>query len=60
MLNFLSPVKTASLGFISLHHLRRMIARGECPGIYVGTHFKVNVDALVEKLDAESRQPKER
>lgn len=59
MLHFKSPRETAKLGFISEAHLRQMIARGECPGIYVGTHFRVNVDALIEKLDTESRQPKE-
>lgn len=47
-------------GIVSENYVRRLIATGECPGIYVGSHFKVNVDALIEKLDRESRQPKER
>ena len=48
------------MGVTSEWHIRQLIARGECPGIYVGSHFKVNVGALIEKLEAESRQPKGR
>lgn len=55
MLRLLSPKKTAELGFISEWQLRRLIAEGRCPGIYSGSHFKVNVDALIEQLDAQSR-----
>lgn len=58
MICFESPKKTAARGIISGWHLRQMIARGECPGIYTGSHFKVNVNALVEKLEAESRAGK--
>lgn len=60
MLCLKSPKETAAMGVTSEWHIRRLIASGECPGIYVGSHFKVNVDALIEKLDKESRQPKAR
>lgn len=55
MLQFLSPKKTAALGFISEWQLRHLIAEGRCPGVYSGSHFKVNVQALIEQLDAQSR-----
>ena len=60
MLCLKSPKETAAMGVTSEWHIRQLIARGECPGIYVGIHFKVNVGALIEKLEAESRQPKGR
>ena len=60
MLCLKSPKETAAIGVTSEWHIRQLIARGECPGIYVGSHFKVNVGALIEKLEAESRQPKGR
>lgn len=55
MIQFLSPKKTAALGFITEWQLRRLIAEGRCPGVYSGTHFKVNVEALIEQLDTQSR-----
>ena len=60
MLCLKSPKETAAMGVTTEWHIRQLIARGECPGIYVGSHFKVNVGALSEKLEAESRQPKGR
>lgn len=48
----------AALGFISEHYLRLLVAKGACPGFYSGNRFLVHVDALIEQLDAESRQPK--
>lgn len=50
--------QTAALGFISEHYLRLLVAQEMCPGIYSGNRFLVNVDALLEQLDAESRQRK--
>lgn len=47
--------KVAATGLISEHQLRMMVARGECPGLYVGNRFNVNVTALAEMLDAQSR-----
>nr|DAL06869.1 MAG TPA: hypothetical protein [Caudoviricetes sp.] len=35
------------------------MAQGVCPGVYSGNRFLVNVDALREYLEAESRQIKE-
>lgn len=48
--------KTAAHGWITEHHLRRLVAEGKCPGIYSGNRFLVNVIALQEQLDAESRE----
>ncbi len=50
--------QTAALGFISEHYLRLLVAQQKCPGIYSGNRFLVNLDALVEQLDNESRQQK--
>jgi hypothetical protein len=33
-----------------------MVAQKRCPGIYAGNRFMVNVDALIEQLDTESRR----
>ena len=40
-------------------HVRRLVAQGVCPGVYSGNRFLVNVEALREYLEAESRQVKE-
>lgn len=48
--------RTAATGITSEHHLRQLIAQGKCPGIRVGNRFMVNVTALAEMLDAESRK----
>ena len=45
-----SPRQVARMGIISEHALRMMIARGECPGFYTGSHFRVAVRELVKKL----------
>ena len=39
--------------------VRRLVAQGVCPGVYSGKRFLVNVEALREYLEAESRQVKE-
>lgn len=44
---------------ISESLVRRLVAQGVCPGVYSGNRFLVNVEALREYLDAESRQVKE-
>lgn len=36
-----------------------MAAQGNCPGIKSGNRYLVNVNALVEQLEAESRRHKE-
>ena len=39
--------------------VRRLVAQGVFPGVYSGNRFLVNVEALREYLEAESRQVKE-
>lgn len=51
---FLSIRETAKTGIISEHHLRQMVAQGQAPDFYVGSHFRVNVPMLIDKLDAMS------
>lgn len=48
--------QTAATGLMTEHYLRLLVAQGKCPGIRSGNRFLVNVDALAEQLDAESRQ----
>ena len=48
--------QTAALGILTEHRLRLMVAQGGCPGIRTGNRFLVNVDALVELLDKQSRE----
>lgn len=55
MLNFKTIRQTAALGFVTEHRLRLMVAEGSVPGIKTGNRFMVNVDALAEQLDRESR-----
>ena len=55
MTRFLTIRQTAATGLISEHRLRIMVAQGACPGIKAGNRFLVNVTALAEQLDAESR-----
>ena len=59
MPTFKTVRQTAATKIASENFLRRMIAQGKCPGIYSGNRFLINVEALEERLDAESRQPKE-
>jgi hypothetical protein len=56
VVEFLTIRKTAATGLISEHYLRQMVAQGRCPGIYSGNRFLVNVEALRERLDWESRK----
>jgi hypothetical protein len=51
--------QTAATGILSEHRIRLMVAAGQCPGIKTGNRFLVNVSALAEMLDAESRKTKE-
>lgn len=48
--------QTAAMGLMTEHYLRLLVAQGKCPGIRSGNRFMVNVEALAEQLDAESRQ----
>lgn len=56
MSNFKTIRQTASLGFINENYIRNLVAQGKCPGIYSGNRFLVNVDALIEQLDKESKK----
>ena len=48
--------QTAALNILSEYRLRLMVAQGTCPGIRSGNRFLVNVNALVEMLDKQSRE----
>lgn len=48
--------QTAATGIITENYLRQLVARGECPGIRSGNRFLVNVSALCEMLESESRK----
>lgn len=48
--------QTAATGILSEHRLRLLVAEGKCPGIRTGNRFMVNVPALAEMLDKESRE----
>ena len=56
MTEFKTIRQTAALGILSEHRLRIMVAQGICPGIQAGNRFLVNVTALTEQLDAESKR----
>lgn len=51
--------QTAATGLISEHYIRQLIACGRCPGIRSGNRFLVNIEALTEMLDLESRNKAE-
>lgn len=57
MRKYLSPRQTARLPEcpVSEGFLRRLIHQRRCPGFYSGTHFLINVDALIEQLESLSR-----
>ena len=59
MSHFKTIRETAALGVISEHMLRQLVKRGECPGLYSGRKFLVNVEALSEYLDEKSREGKD-
>ena len=58
MTQFKTIRKTAATGIVPESFLRSLVAQGKCPGVYSGNRFLVNVDALIEQLDTESRQKK--
>lgn len=47
--------QTAATGLIPENVLRMLVRQNKCPGIYSGNRFLVNVTALSEQLDNESR-----
>ncbi len=44
--------QVAKLGFLPEHRLRILTKQGKLPGLYCGKKFLVNVDKLIELLDA--------
>ena len=48
--------QTAATGLLPEHRLRIMQKQGSLPGFCAGNRFLVNVDALVEYLNAESQK----
>ncbi len=46
--------QAARRGPLSEHTLRLMQRQGNLPGFFVGAHFRVNYDALLNQLQAES------
>lgn len=56
MAEFKTIRQTAATGILSEHRLRIMVAEGRCPGIKTGNRFLINVSALAEMLDEESRK----
>ena len=54
--NFKTIRQTAALGILPEHRIRLLVAAGRCPGIKAGNRFLVNVSALAEMLEAESRK----
>lgn len=56
MSTFKTIRQTAATGILTEHRLRLMVAQGNCPGIRTGNRFLVNIDALAELLDRQSRE----
>lgn len=56
MPKFFTIRQTAATGILPENRIRLMVAQGKCPGIRSGNRFLVNVDALAEMLDDESRK----
>ena len=56
MSEFRTIRQTAALGILTEYRIRLLVAQGLCPGIRTGNRFLVNVGALEELLDAESRK----
>ncbi len=46
--------EVAKLGVLSETHLRTMLKEGKLPGIYSGTRFYVNLEALMDFIQRES------
>ena len=55
MSTFKTIRQVAALGVLPEYRIRLLVAQGKCPGIYAGNRFLVNVEALAEMLDQQSR-----
>lgn len=56
MPKFMTIRQVARAGIWPEHRQRIMLKRGELPGVYSGSRFMVNVDALEKLLDAQTAQ----
>ena len=56
MVIFQTIRQAAASGILPEHFLRQLVAQGRCPGVRSGNRFLVNVEALTEQLDRESRE----
>lgn len=54
-MSFMTIREAAKAGILPEHELRRRVKCGKLPGIYAGVKFLINVDLLIDLLDAESR-----
>lgn len=43
--------QAAAKGIAPENLIRRMVAQGECPGVYSGNRFLVNTELLIAKLN---------
>ena len=55
MTNLQTIKATAELGILPEHRLRKMLKRGELPGIFHGNRFMVNIGLLEQLIESESR-----
>lgn len=55
MATFKTIRQTAARGTAPENYIRRLVACGMCPGVYSGNRFLVNVEALEEMMDKQSR-----
>ena len=56
MATFKTIRKTAANGTATENYIRRLVSQGRCPGVYSGNRFLVNVEALEEMMDKQSRK----
>lgn len=54
-MSFMTIREAAKAGILPEHELRRRVKCGKLPGIYAGVKFLINIDLLIEQLDAESK-----
>ncbi len=48
--------QAAARGPLSEHYLRLLQRQGQLPGVFVGTHFRVNYAMLISDLEAKSTE----
>lgn len=48
--------QVAAIGILPEHRLRALVKEGRCPGIFSGSRFLINVQALAEQLERESME----